>query len=280
MENERKCYNCGRNLRDEPAIKGLKGFLCFPCRYNFDKEGGEGFILENQSYQEKQRDWEINHKEKWAKYQCLKKCANVSLYLIAISIFSPGFLFLFEKSNKLVCVFCFLLAGIFFIIRKFLSLKLQPSSYLSPPIPPKRDKNSLFAILDVVYDDALKDENEEFLKIRGYPLDWEERQKKCLIRDGYKCRICRKTKRLHIHHVKPISYGGIHSLQNLITLCSACHKKQGYYQHQGLIMENIKASRRYWVSSHTRFDGKRVSGYFRKTGRRGLFWRKIRRVRS
>lgn len=279
MGNERECYNCKRRLDDEPAIRGLRGFLCFPCRYNFDKDGGEGFILESQSYQERQRDWEINHKDRWVKYQSFKKFANISLYIIAISIFTPGFFFLFEKNNK-IFVFCFLQALIFFIIRRLLLKKAQSIPYLPPPLPPKRNKNSLFAILDVVYDDALKDENEEFLKIKGYPPDWEERQKRCLIRDSYKCRICKKTKRLHIHHVKPISYGGTHSLQNLITLCSACHKKQGYYQHQDLIMENIKASRRYWVSPHIRSDGRKVSGYFRRTGRRGLFWRKIRRIRS
>lgn len=275
---ERICYNCGKRLDNEPCIKGLKGFLCFPCRYNFDKLGGERFFVEREIYQEEKRDWEIKHKEKWNKYQIFKRFAEVTLYIIAISIFSPFFLFLFDVSNRLIFIIC-LGGGIcFIIIYIFLSFSLKKIHYLPPPIPPKR--NRILGILDVVYDEDIKDKNPEFLKIKGYPPDWEERQKRCLLRDNYRCRICKNTKRLHIHHVKPISYGGRHSLQNLITLCKACHKKQEYYQHEHLITENIKAGRKYWVCSHTRFDGKEISGYFRKTGRRGLFWRKIRRVRT
>lgn len=277
---ERKCYNCSRKLDNEPCIKGVKGFLCFVCRYNFDKVGGERFFIESQIYQEKQRDWEIKHKDKWIKYQRCKRFANSLLYLIAIFIFSPFFLSLFEKANKEIFIFCLGCGICFIIIRVFLSLYLPKIPYIPPPMPPRRDENSLFCNLDVVYDKEIKDEHPEFLKFSGYPPDWEERQKQCLARDGYKCRVCGKAKMLHIHHVKPISYGGIHGLQNLITLCNLCHKKQKYYQHENLIMENIKACRKYWVSPHIRFNGKRVSGYFRKTGRRGIFWRRIRRVRS
>ncbi|MEW6102648.1 MAG: HNH endonuclease [bacterium] len=272
---ERKCCNCGRSLSNEPAIRGLKGFLCFPCRYNFDKDGGEKFFLEHQSYQEKKANWELKYKDKWLKHQRLKGFALVSLYLLVISLFVPFFLFLFEKGNKTIFAFCFLISGAFLIIRMvLLNIKI---SYEEPPEIPRKEPNALLAILDVVFDEEL---DEEFIRFKGYPPDWKERQSKCLERDGYKCRICGKTKKLHIHHIMPISYGGIHSLQNLITLCYTCHKKQEYYQHPSLIIENIKANKKYWVSSHINSGGKSISGYFRRTGRRGGFWRKIRRVRS
>ncbi|MEW6007412.1 MAG: HNH endonuclease [bacterium] len=272
---QRVCYNCGRDLGNEPAIRGLRGFTCFPCRYNFDKRGGEKFLLEHQSYQEKKEDWELKHKDKWVKCQRLKGFAWISLYLLVIFLLTPFFLFLFEKTNKIIPIFCFLISGAFFIIRMVL-LKIKISSQ-EPPEIPRKEPNTLLAMLDVVFDGEL---DGEFLKFKGYPPDWKERQDKCLTRDGHKCRICGKTTRLHIHHIMPISFGGIHSLQNLITLCYACHKKQEYYQHPSLIMENIKANKRYWVSSHTRFGGKSIPGYFRKTGRRGGFWRRIRRVKS
>lgn len=49
-----------------------------------------------------------------------------------------------------------------------------------------------------------------------------------LIRDNYTCQKCKledKTaKKLEIHHIKPIVFGGTDEKENLITLCSVCHK--------------------------------------------------------
>gem|GEM_PF-2616141 len=276
--NLRLCYNCGRSLENEPAIRGLNGLLCFPCRYNFDKRGGERFLLEYQIYEEKKKDWEAKHKGTWVKYQRLKGFSQKILYFVVIFFSSPLIFFIFNKVNKILIFLCFLLGGISLFLWRILSLRAERLEFIPPPEVPRKEKNALSGFLDVVFESELKD-NSEFLRVKGYPPDWEERQRSCLTRDGYKCRICGKTKNLHIHHIKPISFGGIHSLQNLITLCKTCHKSQEYYQHIGLIRENIKATRRYWVSPHTR-SGKSISGYFRKTGRRGLFWRKVRRIRS
>ncbi len=106
-----------------------------------------------------------------------------------------------------------------------------------------------------------------------YPQDWDIRKDKCLARDGNRCRLCGAVERLHIHHVKPISFGGSHSMQNLITLCGACHLKQRYYQHDCLIERGIKANKKYLVDGYTRDDGVKVAGYFRHIGRRGNFWK-------
>ena len=43
-------------------------------------------------------------------------------------------------------------------------------------------------------------------------------------RDNYKCQICGRKNNLHIHHVIKRANGGDHSLDNLITLCSSCHR--------------------------------------------------------
>jgi predicted nucleic acid-binding Zn ribbon protein len=45
-----------------------------------------------------------------------------------------------------------------------------------------------------------------------------------LERDGYKCYICGKTTELHVHHIIRRSQGGEHKPENLITLCSSCHR--------------------------------------------------------
>lgn len=45
-----------------------------------------------------------------------------------------------------------------------------------------------------------------------------------LQRDGYKCHVCGRGHNLHIHHIIPRVDGGKHTMANLITLCSGCHR--------------------------------------------------------
>lgn len=61
-----------------------------------------------------------------------------------------------------------------------------------------------------------------------YPEDWEERRRKVYERDDYECQICGYRGnvgegKLHAHHITPISDGGGHELENLVTLCRSCH---------------------------------------------------------
>lgn len=43
-------------------------------------------------------------------------------------------------------------------------------------------------------------------------------------RDGYRCYICGKETNLHVHHIIPREQGGPHIPENLVTLCSGCHR--------------------------------------------------------
>ncbi|MDQ1232623.1 hypothetical protein QE450_000121 [Paenibacillus sp. SORGH_AS306] len=42
-------------------------------------------------------------------------------------------------------------------------------------------------------------------------------------RDGHKCLVCESEVDLHIHHKIPRNLGGVHHLDNLVTLCASCH---------------------------------------------------------
>jgi 5-methylcytosine-specific restriction endonuclease McrA len=64
---------------------------------------------------------------------------------------------------------------------------------------------------------------------------WRELRKKCLERDGYKCYRCEKISKsgqgLSAHHIIPRIDDGPNTLDNLVTLCHACHdyiEMQGY----------------------------------------------------
>jgi len=65
---------------------------------------------------------------------------------------------------------------------------------------------------------------------REYPADWNSRRKKVYKRDNHTCQNCGRTGSidgdidLHAHHIVPKSKDGRHKLDNLVTLCSECHK--------------------------------------------------------
>jgi hypothetical protein len=61
----------------------------------------------------------------------------------------------------------------------------------------------------------------------------------CLVRDGFKCRVCKADSSLRCHHVKPKSEGGTDRLSNLMTLCEGCHDK---HHQEGLKLPPQKNS--------------------------------------
>jgi hypothetical protein len=56
---------------------------------------------------------------------------------------------------------------------------------------------------------------EEYLVIRS----------QVLLRDHFRCQECGYYKHLEVHHVVPRSKGGTDDPENLMTLCTRCHKK-------------------------------------------------------
>jgi len=71
-------------------------------------------------------------------------------------------------------------------------------------------------------------------------------------RDGFKCRHCRMRQGLHAHHVVYRSHQGPDELNNLITLCSACHRGH----HDGKLgIEIVEVLSRDVVVKFTRKSG-------------------------
>jgi 5-methylcytosine-specific restriction endonuclease McrA len=68
-----------------------------------------------------------------------------------------------------------------------------------------------------------------------YDEKWPIVSKQCKARDGNKCTKCgnagTKNNPLHSHHVVSKSHGGSDSLDNVRTLCSACHSQEKGHAH-------------------------------------------------
>ena len=98
---------------------------------------------------------------------------------------------------------------------------------------------SIFNISNIVLEEAKFDthvisegrklKNYEYQKGRMYKFETVKAYVR--ERDNYKCNICKSkgfgsnSKRLEVHHILERSKGGTNSPDNLITLCSECHKK-------------------------------------------------------
>lgn len=61
---------------------------------------------------------------------------------------------------------------------------------------------------------------------------WKATRNRVLRRDRYQCRICRRYGRnreaLEVHHIQPVEIRPdlAFSMDNLVSLCHACHNKQ------------------------------------------------------
>ncbi len=70
-------------------------------------------------------------------------------------------------------------------------------------------------------------------KSRHRGIGWEFIRKKVWERDNYTCQLCGKLKKeikgkLETHHIIPYKLSKDNSLNNLITLCTSCHKKSEF----------------------------------------------------
>jgi 5-methylcytosine-specific restriction endonuclease McrA len=94
-----------------------------------------------------------------------------------------------------------------------------------------------------VYDIVIEDVQVDIARLNNPDLQGKEYQNSTrldenlriatLMRDGYQCQHCsRKNTRLEAHHIIYTSQGGKDTLDNLIALCSSCHKKV----HKGKII--------------------------------------------
>ena len=58
----------------------------------------------------------------------------------------------------------------------------------------------------------------------GYGYKWQQ-IRAAFLRQCPQCEHCGTDKQLEVHHIVPLSEGGTNDLDNLVTLCKACHSR-------------------------------------------------------
>ncbi len=242
----RICSNCGIPLPDQPALEGINGLLCFPCRYNFDKEGGQSYVLKKKEYERERDLWERMYSKQWDQFHEKKSLAeryNLTAWGLTIGAF---FSLVFFQSLELVIVL-FIGAGVIWLYYQDARTAAEKLRCDPPPEPPKPDRNALSSNPRLIFDPSCcprVGSPDYDIFVGGYPPDWDVRREFVLKRDSHWCRLCGSTKPLQVHHVWPVSYSSNHTPQNLITLCRKCHKAQKYYNHEDLWRKAMRLARR------------------------------------
>ena len=153
---------------------------------------------------------------------------------------------------KLVLLF---VPAIFFVISRYAGLthdeKLKKWDKLFPErTPPElrhfHDPNAELTPRDHLVLDV-------FNHWPGYPPFWRYLREVVLKRDGHRCQVtgCPSRLELHIHHRMPVSKGGAHAPENLISLCDFHHALEPDLGHER-IWDRIKTRYFTLVNSHSR----------------------------
>jgi 5-methylcytosine-specific restriction endonuclease McrA len=67
-------------------------------------------------------------------------------------------------------------------------------------------------------------------KAREKERDWQRVRQCVLVRDGYRCRVCRTREGVDVHHVRFRSVGGEDSTANCAAICRVCHAECHAYR--------------------------------------------------
>lgn len=242
----RTCYKCQKDLKNEPAIRGQHGLLCFPCRYMLDKAGGEAFLASHPNYSVEKKQWEQNYGVRWRKYKRIEKLRDILGYIYGLTVISCLVVLGIAAKAGLWSYSCGWLAagaiGTILASSVISAIIGEVANKYRSPSPPSEPPNTLNSKPELVFDEKRRIEVEtRHFRISDRHMGqkeqagWQGIRKKCLERDGYVCRICGAKRNLEAHHVVPVSKGGPDCLQNLVILCSVCHEDQEYYDHKLLI---------------------------------------------
>lgn len=269
------CFFCNSKIVSGECVRLTDGtFLCEQCFIKLQsikypekyQKSFEDYLLKNEAYKIGKKEFleSLPYFEKIKKLnsisQTLTKGFSAIFFLFVISIFFMSEYFI-ERIFVLIMIFSII--GIINKIisqkerelRKEIENKINHWNRLNPE--PQKPVLKSFYDPQAILTNFDKKVLHVFNHWPGYPPFWDYLRDRILERDNQRCQVtgCPSRTELHLHHKRPISSGGSHTPENLVTLCAFHHGIQPDPGHER-IWGNIKTQYFTLVSKHTRHNRK------------------------
>lgn len=249
-DSKSPCIFC-RNIYARGILLNDKSFLCQPC---FSEVA---MISYPERYEALRREFVITREARRIAWESLrerfehKSKGNIQLFFAWASI-------LLAFANPLFLILTAILLAIGYgknsankrKTEKWLALKSSwEQSNPEPPEPELKHFHDPSA--------SLSEKDGLILKIfnhwPGYPPFWKYLRSVVLNRDSNRCQVtgCPSRLELHVHHMRPVSIGGMHTPENLVSLCDFHHALEPEKGHER-IWGNIKTRYFTLVCDHER----------------------------
>jgi len=220
------CIMCGK-YGGAGLILNDKSFICRVC-FTFLST-----IQYPEKYENDHRDYLKNcESRRVARQSLIEKCPNLKAakyFTVAGWVFVILLLISFNPALILGVITCFITQE---VLKNKHNEKLTDWDRLYPE--PKKP------VLKHFHDPTAQLTNRDLIILKvfnnwpGYPPFWEYLRQVVLTKDENRCQVtgCPSRVELHIHHIKPISNGGEHVPNNLVTLCGFHHALEPDLGHE------------------------------------------------
>jgi transcription elongation factor Elf1 len=243
------CEQCFENLQN----------IKYPEKY---QKFYEKYIANNEAYKLSKRKFldSLPHSNKIRKlnsiYNGFTSLFSLLLFVVVISLFIIKSFFV-ERIITLAVIISLLILLLKHLKNRIGHLQTNMDYQIRNWINKNREPKE--PILRSFYDPnaVLSDFDKKVLHVfnywPGYPPFWDYLRNRIIERDDQRCQVtgCPSRTELHLHHKTPVSNGGSHVPENLVTLCSFHHGLQPDLGHER-IWGKIKTDYFTLVSKHSR----------------------------
>jgi hypothetical protein len=243
------CSNCPEILFGKPKINIEGHVLCYRCAKCKDfilnaarkKEADSKYQSELASYAQLRAEfenryaaWERQCSEYVGSFFTIRLISALGRYLVWLPYllgFTLLFLVMAEEASGWYGIGAWIagFAGGIYLLGKVPQLKCQLTEDFSKKFP------------NPVFTESYPERRVIPIEITllapdGSRLDKTDYRSEILRRDGYRCQACEEAipmspYNLEVHHVLPVSKGGIDDPTNLVTLCKYHHDREDWFDH-------------------------------------------------
>lgn len=250
------CEKCNLELYGKPKILVLDSILCYRCakievnaekNRKLDNQKAEYAILIAAFDKRRSEINDINSKWWQNKFEFINK-GRLGFWQKFFIILALSIIINFNNPGNHYGLWSFLILSIImYVYSKKIDEHRSAIFESSNPEPPRfNETKPIFEPDDFVEFEILSPDDSPDIPRRGL-------RDEIIKRDKLTCQICgsrKQKKNLEVHHIIPLSNGGIDHPTNLITLCLHCHDRENWFGHKRKFPTTIKQyhhlARRYY----------------------------------